>query len=257
MYSQFLSRCLPALLALALAAGCDRNGGPLLTAETSDSNYTQGLEQLRQGHDKEALDAFLRVIATRGENAAPESHLQAGQLFAQKLKDPVEAIHHYRKFCELVPASPQVGLVRQQIDAALREFALSALPGQPQENQSASLLATVERLQAENKQLRDAMPASRAGARPPPAGLAVPISPAPPLPDTPIRAAPAPPSQASVQAATTSAHTHRVVAGDTLSSIAQRYYGDKSRWPEIQVANRNLLPTPKTPLKIGMELKIP
>ncbi len=128
---------------LLSAAGC--GGGPTLTAETNDSSYARGQELLRQGHEQEALAAFLKVISTRGENDAPESHLQAGQLYAEKVKDPVAAIYHYRKFCELVPLSPQVAQVRQQIDAQLREFART-LPGQPFDNQSAGLLAAVERL---------------------------------------------------------------------------------------------------------------
>ena len=173
-HRRFFTRSLPALVALLLTAGCGRDSGSLLTAETNDSNYARGLEQLRQGHDQEALAAFRKVIATRGDDAAPESHLQAGQLYAEKVKDPIAAIYHYRKFCELVPASPQAGYVRQQIDAQLREFART-LPGQPFENQSASLLATVERLQAENKQLRDllsAAPGTRLP-RPPVVGLSL------------------------------------------------------------------------------------
>jgi len=33
--------------------------------------------------------------------------------------------------------------------------------------------------------------------------------------------------------------THTVSPGDTLSGIAKKYYGDASRWPEIQKANKD------------------
>ncbi len=49
---------------------------------------------------------------------------------------------------------------------------------------------------------------------------------------------------------------HVVAKGDTLMSLAQRYYGNRSRWRDIYAANRNVLPS-ETSLKLGMELKIP
>jgi nucleoid-associated protein YgaU len=50
--------------------------------------------------------------------------------------------------------------------------------------------------------------------------------------------------------------THVVVAGDTLSKIAQKYYGDPSLYTQIFEANRDIL---KDPNKIfpGQKLKIP
>lgn len=39
--------------------------------------------------------------------------------------------------------------------------------------------------------------------------------------------------------AKTESWTHTVVPGDTLSAIAKKYYGNASRWPEIQKANKD------------------
>ena len=50
---------------------------------------------------------------------------------------------------------------------------------------------------------------------------------------------------------------HVIAKGDTLFSLAQRYYGNRSRWRDIFEANRDLLRSKDDPLKIGMELKIP
>ncbi len=50
--------------------------------------------------------------------------------------------------------------------------------------------------------------------------------------------------------------THVVQAGDTLSKIAQKYYGDPALYDKIFQANRDVL---KDPNKIfpGQKLKIP
>jgi len=50
--------------------------------------------------------------------------------------------------------------------------------------------------------------------------------------------------------------THVVQSGDTLSKIAQKYYGDPSLYNQIFEANRDIL---KDPNKIfpGQKLKIP
>jgi len=44
--------------------------------------------------------------------------------------------------------------------------------------------------------------------------------------------------------------------GDTLFSLAQRYYGNRSRWRDIYAANRDVMKS-EGDLRIGMEIKIP
>ena len=75
--------------------------------------------------------------------------------------------------------------------------------------------------------------------------------------------------QAAVAAAPTSApipspspsvapqqRVHTVVSGDTLTSIASKYYGDASKYTKIYEANKDTLPDPNS-LKVGQKLKIP
>jgi nucleoid-associated protein YgaU len=50
--------------------------------------------------------------------------------------------------------------------------------------------------------------------------------------------------------------THKIIDGDTLPSLAERYLGSASRAMEIYEANRNVLANPQE-LTIGLELKIP
>ncbi|MBM3873764.1 MAG: LysM peptidoglycan-binding domain-containing protein [Verrucomicrobia bacterium] len=52
------------------------------------------------------------------------------------------------------------------------------------------------------------------------------------------------------------ARSHTVQPGDTLSRIAQRYYGNGRRWNEILAANKALIPDPDR-LAIGTTLVIP
>ena len=49
---------------------------------------------------------------------------------------------------------------------------------------------------------------------------------------------------------------HLVVAGDTLSTISQQYYGTSKRWREIYDANQESISNPKQ-IKVGSELVIP
>ncbi len=50
--------------------------------------------------------------------------------------------------------------------------------------------------------------------------------------------------------------TYTVVRGDSLSKIAQLYYGDTNAWPRIWRANKDVVPSPGA-LNIGVELRIP
>ena len=275
-----------ALLALALGPGCGGEGGSL-SSEMDDSYYRDGQQMERQGRWDEALSAYLKVIDRRGD-AAPESNLDAGLIYLNHIKDPIFAIYHFRKYLELEPNSKQAVYVRGLIDAAKREFA-RALPGQPLESQTEHMgvEAQLERLQRENDELKAENAALRAGvpvptvhssaiditALPSPQSLADAPAPAPAKdqPDSPISLAPADagdrpalsdqpqardPTRPAKPAAAAGRH-HTVSRGDTLFSLAQRYYGSRSRWRDIYTANRDVLQSEKTPLKIGMDLKIP
>jgi len=49
---------------------------------------------------------------------------------------------------------------------------------------------------------------------------------------------------------------HEVKRGETLSKIAEQYYGDSSLYPKIFEANRDILDNPNL-IKIGQKLRIP
>jgi len=49
---------------------------------------------------------------------------------------------------------------------------------------------------------------------------------------------------------------HEVQPGDTLSKIAQKYYGDASLYMQIFNANQDVLKDPNL-IKVGQKLRIP
>ncbi|MCW5547943.1 MAG: LysM peptidoglycan-binding domain-containing protein [Opitutaceae bacterium] len=266
------------LAVLLIGTGCERHDGPGLGAESDDAGYRRGQQLVKQGRKQEALAAFLKVIAQRGD-AAPESHLDAGLIYLNDIKDPIAAIYHFRKYLELQPNAVQAAYVRGLVDSAKREFART-LPGNPLESQALRLdmMDQVGRLQREVEQLKAELTAARSGAPAPVNRLLVPtdqtgafqppVNPVvrevdaaspitmAPLSPRPAAAEPAAPPPASPPPAAETARLHVVVKGDTLFSLAQRYYNDRSRWRDIYAANRDQMPN-ENALRLGMTLKIP
>jgi nucleoid-associated protein YgaU len=66
---------------------------------------------------------------------------------------------------------------------------------------------------------------------------------------------PAAPAQATPNVADTE-KTYTVVAGDTLSKIAKREYGDASKWHQIYEANKDTIKNPDL-IYPGQTFKIP
>ena len=144
--------------------GCGENERFSYASETDEPNYREGQSLLKAGRRQEALSAFLKVIDKRRDDA-PESHLEVGLLYAQHINDPLSAIYHFRKYLALRPNSPQAPLVRQRIDAAIRDFART-LPAQPLDGsqlQRVDLVATLDRLKQENEALKQQLADARAG----------------------------------------------------------------------------------------------
>ena len=243
-----MKRCIPFLLVCLLGAvllsGCGRENASTMVMETNDADYRRGKDYLRQGRNQEALAAFMKVVNKRG-NDAPESHLDMGILYQEHIKDPIAAIYHYRKFLELKPNSVQAGLVRQRIDAAMRDFART-LPLQNMyggQVQRADLLNTVERLRAENAALQSQLAAATGVQRRD-------------VSREDIRPRQVETANVMRSTASSSMRKHQVARGDTLSSIARQYYNNPARWRDIYEANRNVLPS-ENALQVGQELVIP
>ena len=280
----------PVLLAgLALwLGGCGDAERLSYASELDEPNYREGQSLLKAGRRQEALTAFLKVVDKRRDDA-PESHLEVGLLYAQHINDPLSAIYHFRKYLAIRPNSPQAPLVRQRIDAAIREFART-IPAQPLENQAqrVDLIGTLDRLKQENEGLKQQLADARAsrgvviepaatGPAPEPVVTApatesfrfsldaVPTVRTRPAAPAPQRPAPAPSQSLAPVRQTTPAPTapavttprkHVVQPGDTLSKLALRYYNNRAKWRDIYAANRNVMKN-EGDLKAGMQLKIP
>ncbi|MCX6954624.1 MAG: LysM peptidoglycan-binding domain-containing protein [Verrucomicrobia bacterium] len=158
---------LGALGVLLLGAGCGGGDSLAFSAETDDPLYQQSLQLKKQGRGSEALAGLLKVIERRGEQPSPESHLDAGLIYLEHIKDPVEAIHHFKKYLDLAPNSTKAALVRQKIDGARREL-FRSMPGRPSDDQVGRFAGTgevdqlrreIEDLRAENARLRGVAPA--------------------------------------------------------------------------------------------------
>jgi hypothetical protein len=155
---------LPLLGVLALGlAGCSDNDHLNSASELDEPGYREGEALLKTGRKQEALAAFLKVISKRGDDA-PESHLELGLLYLQHINDPLAAIYHFKKYLALRPNSPQAPLVKQRIDAAIREFART-IPAQPLEGQPqrVDLVAALDRLKQENESLKQQLADLKAG----------------------------------------------------------------------------------------------
>jgi hypothetical protein len=276
-----------ASLAVFVGTGCGDRDGAQLPAETDEPYYLQGKQLMRQGRNPEALTSFLKVIDRRGERGAAESHLEAGFIYLNHTKDPVEAYHHFRKYLDLQPNSKEAVRVRGMVEAAKREFART-LPARPLDDQSVKMQANdeIEKLRRENEELR-AQIATLRGASMIPVTRAAPVitlpsqpsGPTPPVagvvnsPNTPTpapRTAPttttmfqppatqnaAPRVSTPTRPANSTARTHTVAPKDTLYGISMKYFGNGRQVDAIYQANRDQMRS-KEDVRPGMTLRLP
>ncbi len=256
----FLVLILLPIILITIPTGCGRTDRPALS-EIDESAYQRGKKLLRQGRDQDALIEFLKVIDTRAES--PESHLEAGKIYLETLKQPVFAIYHFSKYLEFRPSSTQAPIVRELINTATKEFARS-LPGRPFEELSGSddLIRALEEARAENTRLRRTLAQSERDVTQlqqtitrlrEQLGNLVPNQ--PPIPFNPPSTT-TPRGGENTPRDPVPPDTYKVVSGDTLSAISRKVYGTTSRWREIFEANRDILRSPND-LRVGQLLKIP
>jgi LysM repeat protein len=278
-------------------AGCQPNENLPFASEVDEPHYRRGTQLLRGGRSQEALEAFLKVVEKRGGDAPEShlecgilylQHIKDPvaaiyhfrKYLALRPTSPQAARTRElidtatKEFARTLPAGPFEGQV-ERLD----------------------LLETVERLQKENYELKsqvaqmrglpvpaqtmitppraapvqEAAPAEEAAVEPSPAEEpeAAPMVPVQNLRPTPSPVASLPVATptvvqgrtvASVPPAappTNTSRVHTVQKGDSLYSISRQYYGSGGKVADIVAANRGVLSDRSTPLKIGMQLKLP
>lgn len=95
---------------------------------------------------------------------------------------------------------------------------------------------------------------------PPPTLAATPpeaeVTQASPAPEASESVAPLPKETHAKKSAARASRTYVVRKGDTLQSIAKKYYGDSTKWRRIYDANRQRIKNPDK-VSVGMKLIVP
>ena len=219
---------LTCLAALSLAlSGCDRRG---------EARFHSGLAEAEKRVAAEDTEGAVRVYESLidGTPRTAEAHYRLGHLYADRLKEPLGALYHFARYLAIAPD----GVYAKELKGFEKEGELRLLSqlsrGAPLTQEEAA------RLKNENLKLRKTVEELKAIKTAPPAVAASGGKSGEPIPK------PIPPG----------ARTHKVAQGETLGSIASKYYKNKGRWKDIQ--NANFYPTDTVPkLKLGQELYIP
>ncbi len=212
---------------LTLLAACGRVA-PVTDADLGQlADYQRARKAAESGDFHAAAGLYDRVLRVAPD--AARVRLELGLLYDEKMGDPITAIYYYRQYLALQPDSGKKQLVEDFVERA--KLSLAAKGTEPPSVDASE----VTRLQTENAALRGRIAELEKAAAPGATPEAVTTTP------------PTPPSET---------HTHLVQKGDTLQSLALRYYGTRSAWEKIYAANRAILPS-KDQLKIGQQLVIP
>jgi tetratricopeptide (TPR) repeat protein len=269
-----LRRFLPFALAalLLLPAACERSGTVTDAEAEREVNY-QRAKKLAEQHDFQgSAEFYKRALSVNPDFAT--AHLELGLLCDDKLGDLIAAIYHYGRFLELRPDSEKKQLVEDFIERAKLSYA-AKLPQSPivdpgeltrLQNEKAALLQENAMLRTRVAELQKAASTAETTVGTPAVQVASSLATASaatvaataPAPATGIIMAAAPIPLATESSSSESPHPHLYVVqkGDTLQSLALRYYGTRAGWERIYQANRSGLPS-KDQLKVGQQLVIP
>ena len=213
--------------ALALAgAGCEK-----LFQKDGERTLDAGDKKAAAGDMRMAIKFY--EAALDGTPRTADVHYKLAMIYDDKLNEPLNALHHFERYLELAPEGKHAKEAKaHQKDASLK--LAESLKGGAFITQAKAV-----RLNKENLDLRMLIVKLKAQKNP-----ATPVPAAGPHGE--VVKAPIPPG----------ARTYTVAKGDTLGSIAAKFYKNKARWPKIRDAN---FPGAKgtPPIQAGQELIIP
>jgi tetratricopeptide (TPR) repeat protein len=256
---------------LLFSFACERSSSVSDADAEQEVNYQRARRLCEQQDFPAAAEFYNKALSVNPDFA--NAHLELGLLYENRLADPISAIYHYRRFLELRPDSNKKQLAEDFIERAKLSLA-AKLPQAPIVDPSELTRLETEKtaLLQENAALRTRVAELEKAADVTPLVATAPTtvvvaSTAPPVPFAATAPAVAPgivmaaaPIIMSAPEASTAesapVRTYIVQRGDTLQSLALRYYGSRAAWGKIFQANRSGLSS-KDQLKVGQQLVIP
>jgi LysM repeat protein len=199
--------------------GCDRlmNRDAAQSISAADKKVTTGNFRGAQRLYESSLDGTARTA---------EAHYKLALLYDDKLKRPRDALHHLDRYLELDPEGKHAREAKTMRAENEKRLAAAQSAGSPMSQ------AEAVRLKNRNADLEKKL---------------VELQTRKPTP---------PPVRGKVDKAPPGARSHTVEAGDTLASIARKYYKNQAKAKDILDANYNSLGG-KDVIRIGQTLIIP
>ena len=197
-----------AFLAAIAAAGCDRMITPRNTQTVKDAD--------RKAAEGDYLRAINLYEAALDDSAnCADIHYKLALLYDDKMNDPLNALHHFKRYLTLNPTGARAGDVKNFMKRD--EVALATvLSGDAIVTRGEAARLKNENLnlrkELEERAAKSRVAAENAGAREP---------------------------RPEKGASKVGNRNYIVQEGDTLYSIARKFYNSSTRWKEIRDANRN------------------
>lgn len=191
---------------------------------------------IKDAESKAADGNYLRAItlyesALDGSAKSADIHYRLALLYDDKMHDPLNALHHFKRYLVLMPTGSHATEVKNFLKKDELELATS-LSGDSVVSRTEAARLKNENL-ALHKELEDQANRLRGVTTDKSSGT----------------------SATSTKSASGS-RTYVVREGDTLASISRRFYKSSGKWKKIRDANRSIIDDPGK-LKAGQTLTIP
>jgi LysM repeat protein len=222
---KFPALLLSILLLSILDGGCDRMITP------------RNAQVIKDADAKSAQGDFLRAInlyeaALDDSPKCADIHYKLALLYDDKMNDPLNALHHFKRYLTLSPNGPHAADAKN----FMKRDEVTVLTNSS--GDSVVTRAEAARLRNENLGLRKEVEDRALKARP-------------------IEKAHTPEARPKKAIAVKAgSRTYTVKSGDTLASISRKFYKTSGRWKEILKANKEKIDNPEN-LKTGQTLTIP
>jgi LysM repeat protein len=211
---------------LVLFNGCDRMVTSRNTRLVKEADW-----KAAQGDYLWAINLY--EAALDGTPQSAEVHFKLALLYDDKMNDPLQALHHFKRYLVLDPNGSHAVEVKDFMKRD--EVAL----GTSLSGDSVVTRSEAARLRNENlnlhREIDEGTSRSRAAAS-----------------KSPSRHG----EKEKAESKKTGSHTYTVKEGDTLASISRKFYKTSKRWREIRDANEKKINDPDN-LKEGLTLTIP